>query len=426
MAKVKETNASKWFVLFSSLIIMTLTMGFNFTSTAILLPTWQEEFGFSDGQYGLLAGAISLGGMVIVFIAGSFYDKLNLKMVTYTMTLVNGVVIMLRYFVDSFGSAYLMLFLGGLTANFTYVGLIKAIPAWFDKKWLMRANGILTSGASLGFFLGYNLTPPLATAFGGWRGVFILQGAIVLVVGLICFAVIPSRSEAQGAMNQALKVQTEGYTFGKRIKELLTSKQVVLVLISEFFISGCILSLASVGPKALAGYWDPQYYVSIGIALSMVNVGSLVGYYTVTPLGDKVGYRKFCIPFVPFSLICFAFVLLSGKPSIAIIFNLLGGLGDCLGIMCGRVLMLEHPTVAGVKAGTATGLLLTLSKGGGVVFPLIFTGVAGATGSVVTAWLAMLGVGVLGIIPLLFTQDTGPKAIARRKAKEEANKPATE
>ncbi|MDR2156492.1 MAG: MFS transporter [Clostridiales Family XIII bacterium] len=420
MAIAKETPASKWIVLFSSLLLMTLCLGFNFTSMSMMLPVWQAEFGFSATQYGLLAGAISMGGMVIVFIAGNIFDKFNLKAVLYSAVILNGLAVSLRMVITSFETAYFMLFLSGLFANIVYAGLIKSLAAWFDRKALLKANGILTSGGSIGFFLGFNVTSPWSEALGGWDKLFLWQGVVMVAFGLICFLIVPLREEKQGAMNLDLKVQTEGYTVGRRLKELLTSKQVILILISEFLIAGSLLTFSSVGPAAFMGTWENIDATKLGLILSFVNVGSVFGYWILPPLAVKVGLRKIMsLPFVVFTCAVFAASLLTHNFMVAVVLNMLGGFSNGLGLMAGRILLLEHPDVAGVKAGTASGLLLTLNKLGCVFFPVFYTTVASSFG-IYPAWIAMFVLGAVGIVPLLFTQDTGTKAVARRQAKQQA------
>jgi MFS family permease len=419
MAIAKETPGSKWIVLFSCLLLMVLCLGFNFTSMSTLLPAWQAQFGFSDTQYGLLAGAISMGGMLIVFIAGNLYDRFNPKVILYSAVILNGAVVSMRMVIGSFETAYVMLLLSGVFANIVYAGLIKSLTAWFDRKALITANGILTSGGSIGFFLGFNLTGPLSQELGGWDKLFMWQGVLMIIVGIICFAVIPLRNEKEGAMNLDLKVQTEGYTIGRRLKELLRSKQVILILVSEFLIAGALLTFSSVGPAAFMRTWENIDPTQLGLILSFVNVGSVVGYWTLPPLAAKVGFRKIMsLPFVAFTSAVFAISILTHNFMAAVILNMLGGFSNGLGLMAGRILLLEHPDVAGVKAGTASGLLLTLNKLGCVFFPMFFTAVTASSG-VYAAWVSMFVFGALGIVPLLFAQDTGPKAVAKRLAKQQ-------
>jgi MFS family permease len=242
----------------------------------------------------------------------------------------------------------------------------------------------------------------------------------MIIFGIICFAIIPLRDEKHGAMNIDLKVQTEGYTIGRRLKELLTSKQVILILISEFLIAGALLTFSSVGPAAFMRTWENITPTQLGLVLSFVNIGSVVGFWTLPPLAAKVGLRKIMsLPFVVFTSAVFAISILTHNFIVAVIMNMLGGFANGLGLMGGRILLLEHPDVAGVKAGTASGLLLTLNKLGCVFFPVFFTTVTASSG-VYTAWVSMFVIGAAGIIPLLFTQDTGTKAVAKRLAKQQA------
>lgn len=62
------------------LVVMIFCCGINTTSTAILLPTWTEEMGFTTAQYGLLAGGIAMGVVWTVWLTAFCLTNLTLRL----------------------------------------------------------------------------------------------------------------------------------------------------------------------------------------------------------------------------------------------------------------------------------------------------------------------------------------------------------
>lgn len=402
-------------VLFSVLLLYTIVIGFNATSISILLPTWAEDFNLSDIQYGSLAGAVSLGALVIVFVSGVIFDKIkNYKNLLYSVLIVNGISIAIRYFTGSFTAIYADLFITGITASFIGTGCYKMLPQWFDSKNLYKALGIVTSGGSIGYILGFLVTPAADAAIG-WNNLFLIQGIIIVAVGLLFMFIIPFKAESEGAMNVDMKVETENYTLGRKIKEVFKSKQVWMSIFSDFLMAGAVLSLSQIGPIALITYWGIDS-ATAGTVLATSSFGSLVGYWVVPSIIDKIGYRKRV--FIPAGIVGLALLgipLLTKSPAIAMVLLPLGGFLNACSLLGPRSIMLEHPTVAGVKAGTASGVLLTTNKLACVFYPVFF--MALFKFGVLTAWFAFFVLAFIGIIFIALSDETGPKGRAALEAK---------
>jgi MFS family permease len=375
--------------------------------------------GLTDIQYGQIGGALSLGSLFTALIGGVLIDKVrNYKNFLFIFLILNGVCIAVRYFTGSFGSLYAMLIASGLIAGFIGAGVYKLLPAWFDRKGLYRAVGIMTSGGSLGYILGFTVTVPVATAYG-WQALYLIQGIIIAVMGLLFILFIPFKEEAKGAMNQELAVDVANYTLKRKISEVFKTKQVWMSVISDFLMSGAVLSLSQIGPIALITYWGIDA-AQAGSILATSSIGSLFGYWIVPPILDKIGYRKRTfIPAAIAGLLCLGIPLLTKSAAIATVLLVIGGFLNACSNIGPRTIMLEHPAVAGIKAGTASGVLLTTNKLTCVFYPILFMALYGSIG-LIPAWFVFFALAFVGVVFIGLSDETGPKAIAKKKALAEA------
>lgn len=412
----ENATGKKVLVLAFCLLAMIMCLGFNTTSLAILLPSWTEEMGFTTAQYGLLAGAVAMGTVWTAFIAGLLLDKFKPKNLMIIAILANGIIMFSRGFISDFTTAYVVLFLSGISAAVINPGCLKMANAWFDRRMTYKVNGMLISGGAIGYFIGFNGTLPWAQALGGWDRLFQVFGVLIVILGILFMIFIPHRDEAHGAMNVDLGVETEGYTLARKVKETLTSKQILLCLIAEFFIAGAILTFSSVGPLAFTTIWKGLSVADAGLIISMSNVGSTIGYWVLPPIADKFGYRKrFMMPAVIWSCTLYALSPFTGNVLLSCIMINLAGFGNGFGLISARTLMMEHPDCAGIKAGTASGFLIELNKIGCVIFPIIFTTLFESSGAML-AWIGMFILGACGVIFLGFAKETGRKAAEKEAA----------
>lgn len=416
----EKVGARHIVILFLMFVSFIACMGFNTTSTAILLPQWTAEMGFSPTQYGLLAGCLAMGQVWTVFLAGMLLDKVNPKILLGCAVILNGIFMCARGWISNFATAYIILFISGITGAFINPGVLKIVNTWFNSKWIYRCNGILYSGGAIGYFIGLNGTIPWATSLGGWDKVFLVFGIVIAVVGIAMLIFIPTRKESEGAMNKEMNIDTESYTFGRKLKECFKSKQILMCVISEFFIAGSILSFTSVGPLAFTTINEGMTTAEAGLAISMSNVGSVFSYWILPIIISNTGWRKrFIIPCIIWGTTLYILSPYAAGVSIALsgAFICAAGAANGCTLIGGRTLMMEHRDTAGVKAGTAAGLLVELNKIGCVVCPLVLTTIFTATGNMHIAYITMIGMAYIGIIFIALAEDTGKKAQAKRAAK---------
>lgn len=182
----KEGPRYRYFVL----LLLTLTAFFNIADRlifAILMEDIKAEFGLSDTQLGLLAGAAFTATYILVgFPAARFSDRSNRKNIIAAaltfwsaMTAACGLAI-----------GYWTMFLArvgvGIGEAASGPSSQSLIADYFPRKQMARAMGFLTVGATLGTAGGLIAGGLMAENFG-WRMAFLIMGIPGIALGLIVF-----------------------------------------------------------------------------------------------------------------------------------------------------------------------------------------------------------------------------------------------
>ena len=81
-------------------------------------------------------------------------------------------------------------------------------------------------------------------------------------------------------------------------------------------------------------------------------------------------------------------------------------------------MLLETPGIAGLRAGTAVGLLVTMQRIGAAVFPMVFAAISAIT-SMTIGMCVVVGFAAVAAIIFLFTKETGIGREAAKKRQEE-------
>ena len=264
------------------------------------------------------------------------------------------------------------------------------------------------------------MTAPAAEALGSAQKVYLIVGILSAIFTIAFILAVPKRTEAEGAMNLEYKVDTTSYSLGRRLKEILSSKQVILCMLGELLAGASILAYSTVGPIAFfhaPNIWPEISLFEIGLILSMSSIASsinfIVGPYIITKLGIR---KPAMIVALIVVLVLFTGAFFTGKVWLSCIMIFIAGLGNGIGLTASRTLAMEHRDVAGVKAGLAGGLLSTTQGLGLVLFPMLLTTMISVKGAPF-AWVSVYAVGAIGVIFLMFTEDTSRKAEAKRQAK---------
>ena len=254
----------------------------------LLKPTLEQEFNWTEIDYGYIvmvfAGAYALGYVIF----GSFIDRIGTKMGYSISIVVWSVAAMGHAAVRSTTGFIVARGALGLGEAGNFPAAVKAVAEWFPKKERALATGIFNSGTSIGAVLAPILVPWILGVYG-WREAFLITGAtgfIWLIFWLFLYE-IPSRHK---------KLSTKEYAYIHSDNEAatdtnaapLTWRQLLGIRQTWVFVMGKLLT-DPIWWFFL--FWLPSYFATtfnldltkpsmhLAIVYTATTVGSIAGGY---------------------------------------------------------------------------------------------------------------------------------------------------
>jgi ABC-type glycerol-3-phosphate transport system permease component len=102
--------------------------------------------------------------------------------------------------------------------------------------------------------LGFNLTFVFSKAVGGWRNMYMVLGAIILVSGVLWLIFARDKKADEVALNKQLNADIEKVSTWDNIKVLFSTKDAWLIFISEFIYIGVIQTYIGFAPSAISTF----------------------------------------------------------------------------------------------------------------------------------------------------------------------------
>ncbi len=229
---VKTGKDWRWWVVG----MLFLATGLNFLDRQVLsiaIIKIQEEFHFSDIQYGWLNTAFlisyglmfTLGGRLIDLVGG----RLGLALAVGVWSVANA----LHGLANSFHHLVGFRFLLGMGEGACFPGAAKSVYEWFDKKERAFANGIAIGGAAVGAVVAPPLTIWLTNMYG-WRSGFIIPGFLGLIwVGV--WLLFPKRNYDLKPPTIGIRVKPAAFRELFRLKATWTFVAIRFVLDPVFY-----------------------------------------------------------------------------------------------------------------------------------------------------------------------------------------------
>ncbi|WIW49323.1 MFS transporter [Bradyrhizobium sp. 62B] len=170
-----------WFVVAAAFTVTFVGFGSAYTFSAFLEPL-QRDFGASRGSISLVFSIAGFLYFALGLVSGPLADRLGSRSLAVAGMILVAVGLAAASAARSLVEVYLAYGLGiGLGVGCAYVPAIGAVQRWF-----VRRRGFASGLAVSGIGIGTLAMPPLASlliASMGWRGAYIVLGAIVLVLG---------------------------------------------------------------------------------------------------------------------------------------------------------------------------------------------------------------------------------------------------
>jgi len=401
------------------LVMVIFIVGFAYAATA-LAALWGHiaaDLGFDLVQISALVSALPLGVILFSFIGGALLDRLSTRVMLFISLIVCGIGIFLRGTVDSFGAFYASMMLLGIGQAVLIPGITRVVANTFPREVIFKFNGILMSAVPIGMWTGFNTSIPIAEAIG-WQNLFMGIGILGWIVAVIWVLIARDFKKEDVLLNKQINVDLEKTSFFQNIKEVLSKKQNWFIILAEGFSQGSMQTLIALGPTILVTF-PGTTPVLAAFASSMGNLGSLVGYYVLPPISEKFGLRKpFIIVGYVINVLFVVAAYMVGNIWFAMFGYFVGFFVNGWTMPGPRTMLQESPGVAGLRAGTAMGVLITVSRIGAMVVPLLFAAIAGVAGMIVGISI-VAGLCLFGAVFIGLAKETGIGREAANKLQEE-------
>jgi len=146
----------------------------------LLKPTLQSEFGWHETTYADIVFYFQLAYAVGYVIFGNVVDRIGARLgyaAAFTIWTCAHMLHAVAHSVLGFAAVRALL---GIGESGNFPAGLKAVTEWFPKKERALATGIFNAGTNVGAIITPLIVPALTLAYG-WRGAFVITGAVSLI-----------------------------------------------------------------------------------------------------------------------------------------------------------------------------------------------------------------------------------------------------
>ena len=301
--------------------------------TATLTPILTNEFDLSAGNLGLLAGGYFIGFSLMQIPAGLLLDKYGPKKVIPYLLLIALVGTISFAFAKNFTGLFISRIFIGVGVSACLMGPLTGYRVWFEEKYQQRANSWMLMVLSIGF-LASTLPVQILLPLIGWRSIFFLIGALILISIILLSVFIPSWE---------IKSPVESKNISEGLLDVWKDKFFISLIPLAFFSYGGVQAIQTLwaGPWMLnvAGYSPLEsatglFWINITMLFAFLIWGYLLPKFSEYGL-DSIKIIKYGLPL---NYVILFLIILLGQKAGAAMFTLY--------ILSSIVLTLTHPAIA--------------------------------------------------------------------------------
>jgi ACS family hexuronate transporter-like MFS transporter len=355
-------------------------------TVSVLAPVMQQEMHLDNAALGWIFSAFYYAYTCCQFASGLLLDRAHLRWAFGAAVLAWSVVSALTGLAGGFTSLLVFRLLLGMMESANWPSAIRIVSRAFEPRERALANGIFTSGSSVGALIAPILIVGLSAAFG-WRWAFVGIGAL----GALWFAawVTMTRNRGFKFIWRDSQDVRRGQSIWTGIAAIVKSPQFVPVLLVAVLVNPCMYFSVNWLPTYLAqqrhlalGNQMAWILTGIYLGIDLGNVACGVGILALTRRGYTITQARRAM-----------FVLASAAVVGCAAVPLLRNLGSAVAAL----------VTVNFGTGIWTAMYLTMAQEVSPRNPSTSIGILSGCGSLAGAW-AMTGVGKI-------TQSTGSFSI---------------
>jgi len=389
----------KWYILALAALTHMLVVAIPAMSLPVLFDEIAGDLSLNIVQIGVVWGLGSLTGIVMSLLGGIIGDRIGAKRTLIYACVLTGLTGALRGFAPSYPMLAATVVVAGLFPLMVPTNVHKTCGVWFTGKRLGLANAVVSAGMASGFMLGSLLGASFfSPLLGGWRNLLFVYGGVALLVALV-WATTADGPEGR----RAPKRTTPHRPLRESLAHVAGVRNVWLLGLAMLGVGSCIQGGLGYLPLYLRGLgWQATTADS---ALATFHAASLLFTIPIALLSDRLGSRRQVL-MVATVMIATGFGLLSIADGLLVwgAVILAGVVRD--GFMAiFMTLIIEIKEVGTTYAGTAVGLIVSISQIGSVLSPPAGNSLA-VYGSGLP-YLFWAGMALLGLVGFALIRDEG-------------------
>ena len=301
--------------------------------TATLTPVLSSEFNLSAGNLGLLAGGYFLGFSIMQIPAGILLDRFGPKKVIGYFLIIALIGTISFALAKSFTGLLISRVFIGVGVAACLMGPLTGYRVWFEKKYQQRSNSWMLMVANIGFVTS-TLPVQILIPVIGWRSIFIIIAALILISIVLISLFIPSWK------TQINKVENTNI---KSLSQIWRNKFFISLIPLAFFNYGGVQAIQTLwaGPWMLnvSGYNAIQSATGLfWINVTMLFSFLIWGYFLPKISSTRIESMKIVKLGLPISYLVLLLLIIMGEKAGATMFALY--------ILSSIVISLTQPAIA--------------------------------------------------------------------------------
>ncbi len=408
---------------------------YDFILFGTLLPSIQEDFGWSSSTAVGVATAISVGTALVVFGVGPLVDRLGRR--KGMLLTVSGTALASAASAASFNTASLVAVrsIGGLglaeqSVNTTYLNEIYALS---DDKFITKRRGFIYSIVQGGWPLGTLLAAAFAAVLlpvVGWRGCFLVAVFPAIIIVLLRRKL--KETPQFVLQDQVRKLHKSGDPAGAKaladqyglvserkapLREVFApeSRRNTIFLGLAWFTNWFGIQTFSVLGTSVLTQGKGVDFAGALLMFIIINLVAFTGYLFHGWAGDRFGRRNVIAVAWVISAVLFAAMLLLAKSTFAVVALYAGGMFFLVGPYAAMLFYMGECYTADCRA-TGASLINAISQPGAIVAGILVTVLlaSGVAWSNTALYVGVTGIFVSGFVMLackkvrpLSTEDGG-------------------
>ncbi|MFW9768622.1 MAG: CynX/NimT family MFS transporter [Candidatus Thorarchaeota archaeon] len=390
-----ESSGFRWVILTLAWLVY-FAFGLILSSIPPLVSVIASDLLLSYSEMGVILGSVILMYIPLSVPIGVGIDRLGQRRMISIGLLFVSLSAVLRSFVISFETLFLVVLLFGLGGPTISVGLAKVVASFFEGRERGIASGIYMTGFSVGSATALALTNSvLLPLVGTWRNVFSLYGLVGFIIAMVWIVISQTASPEPEEKERQPPIRDI-------IWDLLMDKQVWIVTIIGSTSFLVFYGFGNWLPTLLEGKgFSPA---DAGYLASIPTWIGLIGSAVIPGLALAGSRKPIIVAILLIEGVCMYVVGIS-TGSFLLVSLIVFGVTSSAVMPLMLVVMMDLPVVGAENTGIASGLFFSIGQIMGFMGPLLVGYLTDLTGSFIPALILLsLIVGVVCSLTLILRE----------------------